>query len=371
MLSDITSAHLNRRSLLKFMGVSAVALGTPGLLGACSSEASGSGSGGTTASYVNKNLNFFFYTVLVESLQRAYKDHGYKFETTDAKGDAGTQFNQWNSTLLKKPAFLIANPIDTENLIPLTEKAKSAKVPVGIIDTPLTGGAADITIAFDNRRGGEMAAEKTVELLTKKYGRPQGKVLNAYGALSASGWRDRKDGFEEVLKQYPDIQLISRPTDTLQEKARAVAGATLSEFPDLDAAHGPTDSLTQAMLPAFEGAGRLAPVGNAKHLILTSIDGNPSAHGWIKEGTLDASVSQDPVAYAQICVELLDKYSVKGKSIPLGDYQNDKYVWDKAPVMKSDAGPRMVLPPYFIDDATAADPRQWANVVTSWGVKEN
>jgi ABC-type sugar transport system substrate-binding protein len=345
------------------------ALGTAGLLGACS-QGSG-GSSASSASYVNKNLNFFFYTVLVEALQRAYKDTGYKFETTDAKGDAGTQFNQWNSTLLKKPAFLIANPIDTENLIPLTEKAKSAKVPVGVIDTPLTGGSVDFTIAFDNRRGGEMAAEKTVELLTRKYGRAQGKVLNVYGSLSASVWRDRKEGFEGILKKYPDIQVISRPTDTLQEKARAVAGATLSEFPDLDAAHGPTDSLTQAMLPAFEGAGRLAPVGEAKHLILTSIDGNPSALDWAKKGILDVSVSQDPVAYGQICVEMLDKYSVKGKTVPLEEYHNSKYIWEKAPVIKSDAGPRMVLPPYYIDKASADDKRQWANVVTSWGLKEN
>lgn len=360
--------QINRRSLFKLAGGTAAALGAGSLLAACSDDAAG---GGTSASYVNKNLNFFFYTVLVESLQRAYKDHGYKFETTDAKGDASTQFNQWNSTLLKKPAFLIANPIDTENLIPLTEKAKTAKVPVGIIDTPLTGGAANFTIAFDNKRGGEMAAEKTVELLTAKYGRAQGTVLNVYGSLSASVWRDRKDGFEEVLGKYPDIELVSRPTDTLQEKARAVAGATLSEYPELDAAHGPTDSLTQAMLPAFEAAGRLAPVGDTKHLILTSIDGNPSALKWISDGTLDASVSQDPVAYAQICVEMLDKYSVKGKEVPLTEYVNDDYVWKKAPVVDSEAGPRMVLPPYFIDKTTATDKRQWANVVTSWGVKEN
>jgi simple sugar transport system substrate-binding protein len=364
-------AGINRRSLLKAAGGAAVALGFAPALAACGAGGSSGGSGGSTASYVNKNLNFFFYTVLVETLERAYKDAGYTFETTDAKGDAGIQFNQWKSALLKKPAFVIANPIDSENLVPLTEQSKAKGVPVGIIDVPLTGGSADFTIAFDNRRGGEMAAEKTVELLIAKYGRAEGTVLNVYGSLSASVWRDRKEGFESVLKKHPDIQVISRPTDTLQEKARAVAGATLSEYPKLDAAHAPTDSLTQAMLPAFKSAGRLAPVGDDKHIILTSIDGNPSALSWVADGTLDASVSQDPVAYGQICVEMLDKYSVKGKAIPMGDYTNDKYVWKTAPVVKSDAGPRMVLPPYFIDKTNASDKRQWANVVTSWGLKEN
>jgi ABC-type sugar transport system substrate-binding protein len=359
--------------LLRIGAGAALALGAGGGLAACSNSggSQGGGGGSKTASYSNKNLNFFFYRVLVEALRRSYKDHGYEFETTNAKGDASTQFNQWNSTILKQPAFLISNPIDTENLIPLTKKARDAGIPVGIIDTPLTGGEVNFTIAFDNKKGGELAGQKTVDLLKERYGRPKGKVLNLYGALSASVWRERKDGFEGAFKKYPDIQVISRPTETLQEKARAVAGATLSEFPDLDAIHAPTDSLTQSVLPAMRGAGRLVPIGDDKHIILTSIDGDPIALEWIRQEILDADVSQDPVAYCQICVDMLDKYSVKGKDVPLGEYKNDKYVWEKAPVVKSEAGPRMVLPPYFIDAENADDPRQWANVVTKWGLKES
>jgi simple sugar transport system substrate-binding protein len=120
----------------------------------------------------------------------------------------------------------------------------------------------------------------------------------------------------------------------------------------------------------MRGAGRYAPVGDDKHIILTSIDGNPSALEWIRDGILDADVSQDPVAYCQICVDMLDKYSVKGKDVPLGEYKNNQYVWEKAPVVKAESGPRMVIPPYFIDSENADDPRQWANVVTEWGLKE-
>ena len=360
---------LTRGQLLRIGAGAALALGAGGSLAACGSNQGGSG-GPKAASYSNKNLNFFFYRVEIAALRRSYEDHGYKFETTNANGDASTQFNQWNSTILKNPAFLISNPIDTENLIPLTKTAQEAGIPIGIIDTPLTGGEVNFTIAFDNKMGGKMAGQKTVELLKEKYGSPKGKALCLYGALSASVWRERKEGFEEAFKEYPNIQVISRPTETLQEKARAVAGATLSEFPDLDAIHAPTDSLTLSVLPAMRGAGRYAPVGDDKHIILTSIDGNPSALEWIRDGILDADVSQDPVAYCQICVDMLDKYSVKGKDVPLGEYKNNKYVWEKAPVVKAESGPRMVIPPYFIDSENADDPRQWANVVTDWGLKE-
>jgi simple sugar transport system substrate-binding protein len=372
--STLASAEISRRTLLKAGVGGSLALGAAQLLSACGSGGGQGGPSGAskgTANYANKNLDFFFYTVLVEALQRSYKEHGYAFETTDAKGDASTQYDQINSTLLKKPAFLITNPIDTENLIPLTTRAKSMQVPVGVIDTPLSGGDASITIAFNNKMGGQLAGERTLEELKAKYGTPKGKVLNLYGALSATVWRDRKDGFEGAFADYPDVQLISRPTETLQENARSVAGATLSQYPDLDAIHGPTDSLTLAVLPAMKSANRLKPVGDDAHIILTSIDGDPIAIQWLKDKTLDASISQDPVAYAQVCVELLDKYSVKGQPIPLGAYSNDKYIWKKAPVVESKGGPRMVLPPYFITLETADDPRQWANIVTNdWGMKE-
>ena len=359
----------SRRSLL----AGGLGLAAGGLLSACSSG-SGSGSSGSSggdSAFANKGMDYFFFVVQSEAIKRASEELNYTFKTTDANQDASAQYNNWNSALLQRPAWIIADPVDSEGLAPMTTKAEQQKIPVGIVDTPLTKGKADITVSFDNRRGGEMAAERTVELLQAKYGRPQGIVLNGYGALSSVAWRQRKEGFEDVLSQYPDIQVIARPTEGAETSARDIAASTLAEFPQLDAAHAPSDSITRGIVTSLRQAGRAVPAGQPGHVILTSIDGEPQSLAWAREGILDAEVSQDPVAYGEICVELLHQYAVAGKEISMAEYSNDKYFWGKAPITQSETGPTCTIPPYYIDTTNVDDPRQWGNVVTQqWGMEQ-
>jgi len=361
---------LSRRSFgLGALGLGAVLAGCGTSTGA--GPAGASAGGGGTGAYCNKGMNYFFFVVQNEAVKRKSEELGHVFKTTDAKFDSSAQFDNWNSLLISKPVFLIADPIDSEGLAPLAQKAKNQKVPVGIIDTPLTKGEVDFTIAFDNKRGGEMAAEKIVELLRKKYGSEKGTVLNGYGALSSSAWRARKEGFEAVLAKYPDIKVISRPTEGDEAKAVSVAGATLAEFPDLDAAHAPSDSITRGVITALRAKGKALDKDDPKHVFLTSIDGEPQSLQWIKDGLLDAEVSQDPVAYGEVCVEMLTKYTATGGAIPLGDYANAAYYWEKAPVTSTPQGPSCVIPPFYIDSSNVDDPRQWGNVVVQkWGLKQ-
>jgi ABC-type sugar transport system substrate-binding protein len=365
-MSGIAKVTLSRRALC----VGALGLTAGAALAACSSGAGG-GSGGGSVAFCNKGMNYFFFVVQNEAIKRKSAELGFDYKTTDAKSDSSAQYNDWNSLLIAKPKFLIADPIDSEGLAPLAQKAKSQKVPVGIVDTPLTAGVADFTIAFDNYKGGQMAAQKIVDLLKQKYGTEKGTVLNGYGALSSSAWRARKDGFEAVMRNYPSIKLLSRPTEGDETTALSVANSTLSEFPDLDAAHAPSDSITRGIVTALKSKGRAVQKGDDKHVILTSIDGEPQSLQWIKDGILDAEVSQDPVAYGEICVEMLQKYALAGKDVPLGDYENKQYYWEKAPVTKTAQGPSCVVPPYYIDEKNADDPRQWGNVVIQkWGLKQ-
>jgi ABC-type sugar transport system substrate-binding protein len=218
------------------------------------------------------------------------------------------------------------------------------------------------------------AAQKIVDLLTKRYGKPRGKVLNAYGSLVPEAWRLRYEGWNRVFSDYPGIQNIGRPTQGSEENARAITEATLAEHPDLDAAHAPSDTLTRGVINALKAAKRLVPKGEDGHVIITTIDGEPMALDWVRKGIIDASVSQDPVAYAQIAVEMLTKYTMKGKEIPVGKtYENDRYYWERAPIqlIKGIAGPVVNIPPYYIETPEVADdPRQWGNVVTKdWGLK--
>lgn len=352
------------------------ALGAATVLGlaACSpggnggSGGSGGGEGGTAA-YANKGMDFFFFVVLAEAIKRRSEELGFSYNTTDAKQDASQQFNQAKTLLVQQPAFLIVDTVDSSAWAPIAEQARSAGVPFGAVDSLVTEGEIDFQVAFDNYGGGQMAAERIVELLVEKYGEPRGQVFNGYGALSSAAWNARKVAFEDVMSKYPNIELIARPTEGSETTARQVAGATLAEFPELDAIHGPSDSITRGFITAMDSANRLKKVGEDGHIIVTTIDGEPQALQWLRDGLIEASISQDPVAYGEICVDMLTEYTAAGKDIPLGAYENTDYYWESAVIDATENGPVMTIPPYIINNDNVDDPRQWANVVTDkWGM---
>jgi ABC-type sugar transport system substrate-binding protein len=360
---------VSRRQLLRTGALGITGLAAAPILGACSSVGAASSK---TVAWETGYLSFFFFVVLQETVKRESSKHGLTFVGKNANGDSSAQVNDWNSLFLQKPRYLISDALDSEVLIPLTRTAKTKKIPIGMVDTPLTGGDVDISVTFDNRQSGVMAADKTAELLTAKNGSAKGTVLNAYGSLTAVALRDRKEGFESTIKsKYPQIKVVSRPQNNDHAQALSVVNTTLREYPNLDAIHVPTDIFLPDAQKAMQSQGRLFPVGNDKHIILTSIDGSPNAHEWIRGGQLDADISQDPIAYVQICMEMLEKYAVKGKDVPLGPYENKNYFWEKATITKSPSGPLMTIPPYYVTKENSSDPRHWANIVTNqWKLKE-
>ena len=270
---------------------------------------------------------------------------------------------------MRNVTAIVCNPIDSEGIIGAVEKANKAGIPVAVTDTPTMGGDVAVTIAFDNYRGGYMAAQRIAELLKAKYGEVKGVVLNAYGALESYAWRLRKQGFDAAMREYPNITYLDRPTEGMIEKMYNVTVNTLAEYPGLDAVHAPSETPAQGIYQALKEKGKLHKIGDPKHVIFVTIDGEPIALKWIREEYLDASVSQDPIAYQEMALEMLVKYAMEGKKVPLGEYTNDKYYWERATIVNGMAGPEIVLPPFYIDKSNVDDKRHWGYIAEKvWGI---
>lgn len=319
--------------------------------------------------YSNKSLSYYFFVIQEEAVKRAVLANDGKFQATNADFDNSRQLEQWQSLLLSQPSALVSDPIDSQAIVSAIRRYNQRKVPVAIIDTPADGGDVAITVSFDNHLGGAMAAKEIVTRLTHKYGKPRGIVLNCYGALASVAWRQRKEGMDEVFAKYPDIKYLARPTEGLLDKMLAVTLSTLSEFPDLDAVHSPSDSPSRGIVTALQQKDRWKKVGEKGHVIFVNIDGEPVALKWIQDGFMDACISQDPIAYGEIAVEMLVKHSLNGKAVPIGIYENKKYFWEKGNIEKGKTGPTLIIPPFVINSENAGDPRHWGTIaVKDWGI---
>lgn len=355
------------------LGVSRRGLLQAGLLGAAAygfaGDAKAQADEKPLLGFSNKSLDFYFFNILQEASKRAAEAAGWRFQAVNANFDNTTQIQQWTSLLLNRPIAMLGDTVDSQAMVSAVKRANAAKIPVGLIDSLATGGDVAIAVAFDNYQGGVMAADTVIALLRKKYGHEKGIVLNCYGSLKSDAWRARKQGWDATFAKYPDIKLLSRPTEGLLKNMLSVTVDTLSEYPNLDAVHAPSDTPSRGVVTALKQKKKWKKVGDPEHVIFVNIDGEPIGLQWIREGYMDADISQDPIAYGEISVAMLKKYSVDGKPVPLGPYENKKYFWEKGEIVQGPTGPRLIIPPFAVTSQNVDDKRQWGNVaVNDWHI---
>ena len=355
---------MTRRGLLKAGGAVGAALGANALFG----NAAWSQDAGFIP-FSNKSLDYYFFVIQEEAVKRAVGANNMKFQATNASFDNTRQLEQWQSLMLSQPSAIVSDPIDSQAIVSAIGRYNQKKIPVAIIDTPSDGGDVAITVSFDNKLGGVMAAQEIIKRLTAKYGSPKGTVLNCFGALQSVAWRLRKEGMDEEFAKYPDIKYLARPTEGQLDQMLAVTLSTLSEFPDHDAVHAPSDSPSRGIVTALQQKDRWKKVGEEGHVIFVNIDGEPVALKWIQEGYMDACVSQDPIAYGEIAVEMLVKHSIKGEAVPIGVYENKKYFWEKGDIVSGPPGETMIIPPFVIDGTNSDDKRHCGAISEKeWGI---
>lgn len=321
--------------------------------------------------FSGKSLGYSFFIVQQEALQRAVEARGYEFFFEIANMNESKQFKQIETAVRKQPTAVICDPVASDlNFSSQLNSLVEQGIPVGIVDTPIENVNATITVAFDNYKAGELAAKKVVQLLINKHGEPKGSVLNCFADLKSEAWRLRKEGFENFIKKYKKVNLISKGTNGDITKMYDVTNEIIIKNPQLDAIHAPSETPARGIYEALIANKKLKPVGNPNHIIFVTIDGEPIAHKWIKEGILDVSISQDPIAYGEICAEIIIDYFLKNKQVPTNDYASNRYYWGHATFKMTKHGASLIIPPFTIDKKNVDEKRHWANIAyDEWGMK--
>lgn len=334
-----------------------------------SADSAKSGSTEKSIVYSNKSLGYYFFVVCQESVKRTAEAAGFKFDAAIAEFDSAKQTSQFMNFVAQKPAAIVTDPIDSEGLIDAINKADAAGIPVAVIDTPTSGGKVAVTVAFDNKIAGIMAAQEIVKRLKEKYGEEKGLVVNIYGAMSSWAWRLRKEGFEEEIKKHPKITYLDVPGEGDMTKTHDALVNILAKYPNIDAVHCPSDTPARGMAEALKQKNKWFKSGEKDHVIFVTIDGEPIANQMIAEGYYDASIAQDAVSYGKIAVNLLNKYTFKGEKVPFGKYADSSYYWKECEIKDSPSGPYVAVPPYVIDSTNANDAKHWGNMAAKdWGL---
>lgn len=352
---------------------SGVAVALVGVLTACSSSAtsqkSGGDTSGTIASVAGKiGLSEFFLKDLGQSeiqktFKAAAKGAGYSVVTTDANNDPGQQLADVENLISQGVKAIAINPVDSAAIVPAIEKANAAGIPIFAIDRVPTGGKVALTVRTDNGTLGKVGGQRVAQLLKAKNGSESGNVLQITGDLTSTNAQDRESGFEAVMKQYPDIKVITKEAKGWDpQKGADIAQQIISAGnPKIDAVYFHSDFTGAGIVPALAQAGQ-KPVGHKDHVIVVGIDGTTQGLGWVKSGEIDAEVSQPLSDFGTVVFKYGIVPILAGKPLQAGAVTEGGAIWSPAKlVTDTQPGPVILLAPTLVDKSNAGDTRLWGN----------
>lgn len=233
-----------------------------------------------------------------------------------ADGDANRQLEQIQNFITRQVDGIIVVPKDAKTIIPVIKAANQANIPIVLFNRPpAKSDAQSVTVVADNYA----ITKATVEFMAeqaKKSGKKH-KAMILIGDLGDVNSIGRRDGFEDVVKQYPEvIEVVARvPTEWNQEKALAGTVNALQANPDINFIFTSSDFLLPSIISALKSINRYKKIGEEGHVLLGGFDGDPLAYQMLKEGYLDADGVQDVYFEASACVQaILDMKA--GKPVP-------------------------------------------------------
>jgi len=260
-------------------------------LTACNRDSGSTDAAGDSA---NKSITFAlstqansFMVKMREGAQKKADELGLTINFQDASDDSATQANQLANAAATGAGAVIVNPTDSDAMAPAVKQLTDAKIPVVAVDRAVNNAEVSSYIASDNVGGGKQAAKALSEAI-----HGEGEILVLQGKTGSSASRERGQGFEEGLKDSPNIKVVAKQTAEFERvKGLDVTTNLLQAHPNIKAIFAENDEMA---LGAIEALGDKA----GKDVIVVGFDGVEDALKAIKEGTMYASIAQQPADMA-------------------------------------------------------------------------
>lgn len=309
---NIQRKRMNSR-FMKTVTITAVAAIAGLVLAGCSGggkpvTATGQGAddgGQITIGFSVSTMQNPYFVSMEAGVQEKAKAEGIKVLTSDAGDDAAKQANDIQNFISQQVSAVILNPTDGDAIGSSVTALNDAGIPVITVDRISNSGDVVSVIGTDNVTAGATTARTLFDEMGG-----EGSVLVLEGVPGASPTRDRGEGFQQTLESYPGITIVGSQTANFQrDQGLTVAQNLLQAHPEATAILSMNDEMALGAIEALRSSGRLDQVK------VIGIDGGVDAVQAVKDGTLLATIAQQPGAMGELSVETAIKV-VNGETVP-------------------------------------------------------
>jgi ribose transport system substrate-binding protein len=217
--------------------------------------------------------------------QRAFKRWGEKMGVKvsilgPADWDVPAQINTIEEVIGTRPTGLLINGTDPA-IAQVINKAVDAGIPTVVYDSNIPNARHHAFLGTDWYEIGRMQGEEMVRLINGK-----GKI-GYMGILGMSNMEAGFQGLLDVLKNYPDIEVVGK----FDSKSSVEQAARISS--DLIAAHPDIAGICGFDGPSGPGiALAVKEAGKAGKIKVTTVDGEPEHLQLLKDGTIQLLAAQ-------------------------------------------------------------------------------
>lgn len=232
-----------------------------------------------------------------------------------ADGDVATQADQIDQYINAGVDAILVAPVQFDSLAPQLKAAKEAGIKIGFVNaTVQDDSSVDVAVLPDNVSAGRQAAQMMMDHLGGK-----GKVAILQCLLGASYEIQRTQGMEEVLADYPDVEVVAKDGAPNIAEATDKVKNWMTAIPQIDGVIACGDEIGLGAVQAASEAGKTVSV--------VGVDATEDGLNAIKDGRFIGSQMQH--ARTEFAAGLAALYH-----LALGEDMEELYTYTMAPVTK-------------------------------------
>lgn len=288
-----------KQRVIQWISAAALAVALVGCSSGGSNTAVETGTGGTKPNLEKKLVVGFsqigaesaWRTANTVSIQNEAKKRGIDLKFSDAQQKQENQIKAIKTFIAQKVDVIAFSPVVESGWEPILKEAKAAGIPV-IVSDRRPDVPEDLYVTFigaDFVEEGRMAAKWLAEKTNGK-----ATIAELSGTTGSAPANDRKKGFEEVIKEHPDMKIVFSQTgdfkrsngkEVMETLLKSPAGATITTL------YAHNDDMALGAIQAIEEAGKKP----GTDIIIVSIDGVKDAFNAMVEGKLNCTVECNPL----------------------------------------------------------------------------
>ena len=277
---------------------------------ACGSGGSDRADDGTiTMGFAQVGAESGWRTANTESIQQAAEEAGIELQFSDAQQKQENQIRAIRSYIQQDVDIIAFSPVVETGWDAVLLEAQRADIPVILTDRAIDSEDTSLYETFlgsDFVEEGRKAGQWLVE---NSEGRTN--VVELQGTTGAAPAIDRKEGFEEVIADHPDIEIIATQTgDFTRAGGKEVMEAFLRSHDDIDVVYSHNDDMGLGAIEAIRAAG-LKPGEDIRIITVDAVEAGMQA---LAAGEINFIVECNPLLGEQL-MELAEQV-LAGEEVP-------------------------------------------------------